>query len=432
MRKNKLLLITLIVILVISLINTGFLWNKKDKKNKPVELRFSWWGGEGRHKATLAVIELFEKKYPNIKIKAEYSGWVGYKDKLITQLAAGTEADIMQVDQPWLAELNSGNFVFANLYKIKSLDLKNFDKNYLKNYCEVDGKLLGIPTGVNARMMAINSGLFKKVGVPINTVWNWDNLISLGKKFHEANPEYYFLALNDGELFFLLSTYIKQKYNVQQLINDNYSLGFTKPMLKDGFEYLLKLLDNNVLIPMEEVMAFAERENPRSVNGHVGAHISWASVIRGWQGNNIATDATVHPLAPNAKETGIICRPSQVFCISKKSKNSTEAAMFLDFFFNEKDAIIAEGTERGVPPTDYGMKVLEEANALDPVTKKATLLNLKVSGTSPNALSYDSEIELIYRDIIQKVGYKIKTPDNGAEEAVKRFEDRMKEKKQED
>ena len=38
--------------------------------NEKVELRINWWGGETRHKATLAAIDAFMKKYPNITVKA--------------------------------------------------------------------------------------------------------------------------------------------------------------------------------------------------------------------------------------------------------------------------------------------------------------------------------------------------------------------------
>ena len=55
---------------------------------EPVTLRFSWWGGEARHEATIAAAELYMEKNPNVKIEFEYSGWDGYKDKLVTQLLA--------------------------------------------------------------------------------------------------------------------------------------------------------------------------------------------------------------------------------------------------------------------------------------------------------------------------------------------------------
>ena len=40
---------------------------------KQVTLRFSWWGDDTRHQATLNAIKLFVYKYPNRRIKAAYA-----------------------------------------------------------------------------------------------------------------------------------------------------------------------------------------------------------------------------------------------------------------------------------------------------------------------------------------------------------------------
>lgn len=61
-----------------------------------VTLRFAWWGGDSRHTATLEAIAAYEKQNPNVKIEAEYQGYDGYNDKILTQLAGGTQPDIMQ------------------------------------------------------------------------------------------------------------------------------------------------------------------------------------------------------------------------------------------------------------------------------------------------------------------------------------------------
>lgn len=67
-----------------------------DKKGESVTLRFAWWGGDDRHTATLKAIEEYQKINPNVKIEAEYQGYDGYNDKILTQLAGGTQPDIMQ------------------------------------------------------------------------------------------------------------------------------------------------------------------------------------------------------------------------------------------------------------------------------------------------------------------------------------------------
>jgi ABC-type glycerol-3-phosphate transport system substrate-binding protein len=45
---------------------------------KPVEIRLAWWGGENRHKATVAAAEAFMRKNPDIIVKTEYQGFEGF------------------------------------------------------------------------------------------------------------------------------------------------------------------------------------------------------------------------------------------------------------------------------------------------------------------------------------------------------------------
>ena len=71
---------------------------KGGSSDENITLRFAWWGGDERNEATLKVIEQFEAAHPNITIEAEYGGSDGYHDRLATQLASGTAADIVQVD----------------------------------------------------------------------------------------------------------------------------------------------------------------------------------------------------------------------------------------------------------------------------------------------------------------------------------------------
>ena len=53
----------------------------------PVELRVAWWGSQDRHNRTIKAIELFQKKYPNIKVTYEFAGWGDYWTKMTTQAA---------------------------------------------------------------------------------------------------------------------------------------------------------------------------------------------------------------------------------------------------------------------------------------------------------------------------------------------------------
>ena len=95
---------------------------KGGSSDENITLRFAWWGGDERNEATLKVIEQFEAAHPNITIEAEYGGSDGYHDKLATQLASGTAADIVQVDPEVFPTYVSTGDYFID-YKDYDMDL---------------------------------------------------------------------------------------------------------------------------------------------------------------------------------------------------------------------------------------------------------------------------------------------------------------------
>ena len=108
------------------------------KSDEKVILRFSWWGDDKRHEATLEAIRIFMEKNSNITIEAEYGGFDGYQQKLSTQLAGGTEPDIIQIDQPWLSTYISQKLdFFVDLHQYEDIiDLSGLSDVFLKKYFE--------------------------------------------------------------------------------------------------------------------------------------------------------------------------------------------------------------------------------------------------------------------------------------------------------
>src|SRR4030042_3262086 len=114
MKGEKLIL----MLIIFCLVATGMVLSAAQKKSdEQVTLRFSWWGGDARHKATLEAIDLYMKLNPNVKILPEYSGAQGYLDKKKIELASGTAPDVVQIDFTWLEELISKGDFFVDLSK---------------------------------------------------------------------------------------------------------------------------------------------------------------------------------------------------------------------------------------------------------------------------------------------------------------------------
>ncbi len=398
---------------------------------KEVRLRFSWWGGEARHKDTLAAIEVYVKKNPNVKIAAEYSGWDGYQQKLLTQLAGGNAPDIIQLDQPWLADLMAQGDLFLDLNKYKSsINMNGFDKKFLADLCTVNRKLVGLPTGINAATFAVNTTLAAKLGIPAATVWNWDNLAEIGAKVHKQDSGCYLLQTDLRSSMDLIKAYVGNKTGKPWLTAD-YAMGFNKQQLAEAFTYFRKLIENGTIEPFEESMLFDKKmeQDPKWTGGKVVMNLNWASSMEIYKRPNFQMGIMRPAFAKGAKNTGLIVRPAQVIGINSRTAQPKEAAKFVNWFFNDPEAIAILGMSRGVPPTEIGRQTLAAKNLLEKTVADAVSVGLKNAGIPETPATNNSEIVNIFSETVQKVGFGKITPQKAADELIAQFQAKLNELK---
>ena len=60
-------------------------------------LRLFWWGNPERDKRTFQVVDLFQKKFPDVQVDAEATSWADYWPKVATQAAGRNMADVVQM-----------------------------------------------------------------------------------------------------------------------------------------------------------------------------------------------------------------------------------------------------------------------------------------------------------------------------------------------
>ncbi|MFD2017196.1 ABC transporter substrate-binding protein [Vibrio olivae] len=147
------------------------------------ELRMSWWGGNSRHQATLNALEKFQEKYPDIKVKAEYTGWDGHLSRLTTQVAGNTEPDVMQTNWNWLPIFSRDGMGFYDMsQQADALNISNFPDNAI-GMTTVNGKINGLPVSMTSRVFYYNKDMWEKAGVAYPT--NWKDLMAAGKAFEK-------------------------------------------------------------------------------------------------------------------------------------------------------------------------------------------------------------------------------------------------------
>lgn len=142
------------------------------------------WGTAAEIKQTQALLDSFEKKYPNIHVNLTYKSWGSYWTWLTAQASAKSLPDVYKMGYSYARKYASLG-VMQNLNKfIKSsgFNMSNFSPNVLSFY-KVNGNVTAIPRDANTVVMFYNKDLFDKAGLnyPKETM-SWNQVLKLAQK----------------------------------------------------------------------------------------------------------------------------------------------------------------------------------------------------------------------------------------------------------
>ncbi|TBL75689.1 ABC transporter substrate-binding protein [Paenibacillus thalictri] len=398
---------------------------------KQVTLRFSWWGNDPRHQATLKAIDLYMKQNPNVKIEAEYMGFDGFYKKLLTQFAGNTAPDLLQFTYEWDNDMSD---FLLDLKGNKSLDVSGIDPEVIKNFGTYKDRMIMVPSGAFAATTFYNEAFFDKYGIAKDTVWTWDKIMEEGKKIHEKDAKAYLLTADVDVLNkLILQPYIAQ-LSGKTWINDDFTTGFNREQLVKGLTYMSDLYKNGVIEPFGDSSAFVGKmeQNPKWVKGEIGMLFDYVQSYDKYKqalGTNGKLAVSAFPQMDGAAQSGNPVIAGTGFAVNKKSPNADEAVKFINWMTNDKDAALLLETQRGIPAASTAKKALQDANKLDPNITKGLDLAAKVKSVAPNVISTNAELAQIVKDAFQKLIYAKQTADQTADEILKGYGDKLKELK---
>lgn len=396
-----------------------------ESANEPVTLRFMWWGGDERAAATLDTINAFQAEYPWITIEAEYGSSDGYQEKLTTQLASGTVADIFQMGTGWMpgyVESNAGNFVDFKEYS-DLIDLSNFESSFLANNGEFDGHQYGLPTGIAGQALIYNTDLAEKIGIDFNTQYTWNDLVEMGKKVKEYDESMTLLIMGSAELnTMIIRPYLAQLKGKSIIDNDSKSLNVSQEEMTEVFNLIQALYDNNVIAPITDVITYGDSlgTSPDWINQKYVAAFAYSSTIETFAAacpdGNFAAGKL--PVMENALSDGWFCNCPQYMCVNANSPYVKEAVMFLNYFYNSEEAAKLLTTVRSVPPTSVGQSVCAELGILEGVAKESVDIIQTYAGLNDMGLTTEEEVTTLLQDSATQIAYKQDTPENVAESTM--------------
>lgn len=314
-----------------------------------VEIRFSWWGSDDRHKTTQQIIDLFEEKNPGITVVPDYTDWDGYWDKLATATAGGDTPDVITQEERYLSDYASRG-VIADLGDL-DIDTSEISEDVLGTG-EVDGALVGIPTGVNAYAMVADPQIFADAGVdlPDDTTWTWDDYVDIAGKIAKGAGDGVWGAQDYGFNEAGLNVLARQKG--ETLYTADGTLGVSKETVAEFFQTSLDLMANG---GQPDASRSVEYQNAGPEGSLLGTNSGAMGV---WWSNQLGalSDASGHGLEllrlPGESEferTGMYFKPAMYYSVSAKSEHPEEAAKLVDFLLNDPEVAKLQLTDRGLP-----------------------------------------------------------------------------------
>lgn len=361
------------------------------------EIRISWWGGNSRHQATLNAIKLFEQKYPDIKVKAEYAGWEGYLSRLTVQIAGGNEPDVIQTNWNWLPIFSRDGNGFYDLYSQKAvLDLGQYDPQSLST-TTVNGKLNGIPVAVTARSFYYNKKLWQEMGVSYPQ--SWPELMAAGKAFQAKDKEKYPLVLDYMESLTLVQSWMVQKYAIPAINEKTGKFNYTPQQWVEFFQLYKDLVDSHVFPSMRVLSSYGKSntwEMKPWIQGKWGGIYMWNTNAVMYENNLTApyNKLELGPffMLPGAKDAGLFFKPTMMFSVGKSTKHPQEAAKLIDFLMNDPQGVKAMGLERGTPLSKKAAQQLEAEGVIqkDNITVAGINASLALPHNIPTSPYFDN------------------------------------------
>jgi multiple sugar transport system substrate-binding protein len=363
-------------ILVSALLLTVFLSGCKQEKGSgeaaagkaaeaaPYELSVAWWGGEARHKKTLAMIDKYMEKFPNVKVVSQYAAFDDYFTKMATQAAAGNLPDVYLVQLLYVGEYASKGLMrpLQDLIDSGKIDAAKYTRGALSG-SSYNGKVVGITLGDTAGCLVYNKSILEKIGYPLpGDQMTYSEMAAYLKGMVPKLPKdtYAFILNNNNDA--APENFARNYGRYGITTEDGKDLGYTKEILKKFYEYYYDLFKAGASGSVEVILEDRSKQFADSLMGK-GKQVVWLTNVNQGKIFQASMEDELgmirYPVADGATNKNIEAAICSTWAISGKTTKVDGAAQFISHIVNDWDLQEVYDMDIGVPgSTDIQDKLI--------------------------------------------------------------------------
>ncbi len=325
-------------------------------------LHMLFWGSATRDKLTQNTFNLYHQRNPSFSLTSQYYGFNDYFNKLDALINSGHSPDLIQMDMRYVAQYVRKRQLLdlTELIYNQTIDLSDYDPDLL-NSSKVNNTVYGIPFGGNYQTAFYDAEQIARAGIgapPADLTWDAFAKYTIELTKALGGTVYGTTDLSADITSFEL--WIRQRG--KDLYDHDGHINFSLTDVGDWFKYW-----NTILIaggcPPQSIQkgldVTGSPANASMIKGKTVFLITYSNLFEAFQ------QATKHqlgmlmpPTGGDGAAPGMYLKASMLLSIATATEYPLTAASYINFIYNNADAIKALSIERGIPGSSKAISML--------------------------------------------------------------------------
>ncbi len=414
--------------------STAVTAKEPDKAEAPKEVTLKLGLPGGYATTSQKIVDSFKTKYPHVKLDIDEAPWGDFVTKVTTQIAGGNAPDV------WFQEnaviIGYGKKGAAeDLAPYIEKDIKKDDYVDALFSAKVDGKVWGVPHGINPIALVYNKKLFQDASIPFPTDdWTYQDLIDAAQKLtkdedKDGNPEVYGFLSSQGitQGWF---PWIKSKGG-QALDSTLTKAAFDDPKTLEGVTLWSDLVNKYKVSPTESVNKALGGDIQMFGNGKAAMYFLQFSLAEALLNKNFPDldyDAVKIPKGFDGKR--FVPMVSNDWVVFSKAKQEAKDAAWLwikHYVSEESQNIVAESG--GALPLMKSALAKMETAAFKPANKMAFTKGIEEAGATMDENACWNQWRTAAQPILADIYYGRRAPADGLKEIQEKVQKVLDENK---